>query len=96
VYGETWVYILYSGRNGTLYIGVTNNTMRRTYEHKELFMIGFTAKYKVNKLVYFEEFCDIDSAIHREKCVKRWNREWKLALIERDNPGWVDLYGSIV
>jgi len=78
-----YVYILTSQRNGTLYIGVTNNLERRIYEHKRGLVEGFTKKYKINKLVYFEETGNINSAIAREKCLKKWNRKW--------NPNWKDL-----
>ena len=87
-----WVYILCSKRNGTLYIGVTNNLLRRVHEHKEHLVPGFTKKYDVTKLVHVEEFFEIQEAIHREKCLKKWNREWKLKLIEENNPEWNDIY----
>ena len=73
-----WVYILCSKRNGTLYTGVTNNLVRRVYEHKQKLMDGFTKKYVLDKLVYMEEFDDINAAIAREKSIKKWNRLWKL------------------
>lgn len=85
-----YVYILASQRNGTLYIGVTNDLERRVYEHKHKRNEGFTKKYGVDKLVYFEETDDICAAIHREKRLKKWNREWKLKLIEDFNPNWHD------
>lgn len=91
-----WVYILASERNGTLYIGVTGDLSRRVYEHKEKLSDGFTKKYHVNQLVYVEAFCRIEDAIHREKCIKKWNRSWKLNLIEEQNPNWTDLYESIL
>ena len=87
-----WVYILCSKRNGTLYTGVTNNLVRRVYEHKQKLMDGFTKKYVLDKLVYTEEFNDIKAAIAREKAIKKWNRLWKLRLIEQHNPEWEDLY----
>ncbi|RKY76174.1 GIY-YIG nuclease family protein [candidate division KSB1 bacterium] len=90
-----YVYILASKRNGTLYIGVTNNLARRVYEHKENEVSGFTSKYNVHKLVYFEESFDITSAINREKQLKKWKRKWKLELIEKYNPNWKDLYEDI-
>ncbi|MCD6116466.1 GIY-YIG nuclease family protein [bacterium] len=90
-----YVYILASKRNGTLYIGVTNNLARRVYEHKENKVSGFTSKYNVHKLVYFEESFDITSAINREKQLKKWKRKWKLELIEKYNPNWKDLYEDI-
>ncbi|MFY9590317.1 GIY-YIG nuclease family protein [Rickettsia endosymbiont of Halotydeus destructor] len=86
-----WVYILCSDRNGTLYIGITNNILRRTYEHKHKAIKGFTAKYNVIKLVYTEEFADIKEALAREKVLKKWNRGWKIKLIEKINPDWKDL-----
>ena len=91
---QYWVYILCSKRNGTLYVGVTNNLPRRIHEHKEHLIPGFTKKYDVTKLVHIEEFSTIDEAIHREKCIKKWNRQWKLRLIEENNPQWNDLYDS--
>ncbi len=87
-----WVYILCSKRNGTLYTGVTNNLVRRVYEHKQKLMDGFTKKYVLDKLVYMEEFNDINAAIARKKAIKKWNRLWKLRLIEQHNPEWEDLY----
>ncbi len=74
------------------YIGVTNDIGRRVYEHKNNQVPGFTKKYKVNKLVYVEAHDDVSDAIHREKCLKKWNRDWKLELIEKTNPGWEDLF----
>ena len=74
-----------------MYIGVTNNLERRVYEHKNNIIKGFTSKYSVNQLVYYEETNDIHAAIQREKQLKKWNRKWKLALIERVNPDWNDL-----
>ncbi len=93
---EYYVYILASQRNGTLYIGVTNNLVRRVYEHKNNLVKGFTAKYKIYDLVYYEQTADIQSAINREKQLKKWNRKWKLDLIENVNPDWNDLYNDIV
>jgi putative endonuclease len=87
-----YVYILSSKKNGVLYIGVTNNLLRRVYEHKKKLITGFTTKYFVNKLVYFEETDSIYSAIQREKQLKKWYRKWKIELIERVNPEWKDLY----
>lgn len=91
-----YVYIMSSGRNGTLYIGVTNDLKRRTYEHQNNLVKGFTEKYSVHDLVYFEQFEDIEQAILREKQMKKWNRYWKIKLINRENPEWVDLYREIV
>jgi putative endonuclease len=90
-----YVYILASQRNGTLYIGVTSDLKKRTYKQKNGFINGFTRKYNVHLLVYFEQCNDIESAIIREKQLKRWNRKWKLELIERHNSKWRDLYDSI-
>ena len=86
-----YVYILASQRNGTLYIGVTNNLERRIFEHKANLIEGFTKKYNVHKLVCIEETSDIASAIAREKQIKNWTRKWKLALIEKHNPEWQDI-----
>ncbi|MFA6457717.1 MAG: GIY-YIG nuclease family protein [Bacteroidota bacterium] len=85
------VYILASQRNGTLYIGMTNNLQRRVDEHKQGLIPGFTQKYKVHMLVYFEEYTDPRDAIAREKQLKWWKRSWKLELIESFNPLWKDL-----
>lgn len=86
-----YVYILSSKRNGTLYIGVTNDLERRLYEHRNNLIEGFTNKYNVHRLVYFEDVNDIQSALQREKQLKRWTRKWKLELIEKVNPEWRDL-----
>jgi len=93
---DYYVYILCNFRNGTLYIGVTNNLVKRIYEHKSDFVEGFTKKYKIHRLVYFEQTSSIESAINREKQLKKWNRKWKLELIERKNPEWNDLYNEII
>ena len=90
-----YVYILASQRNGTLYIGVTNDIVRRAFEHREGLVPGFTKKYRIKTLVYFETFEDIGFAIEREKRVKKWNRAWKLELIEKLNPNWHDLYETL-
>ena len=90
-----YVYIMASDRNGILYIGVTNDLMRRVYEHKQGTIEGFTKKYKVDKLVYYEVYPDPEYAIRREKQFKNWKREWKIALIEERNPEWNDLYEEI-
>jgi putative endonuclease len=90
-----YVYILASQIGGTLYIGVTNDLIRRVYEHKTKAAEGFTRKYGVDRLVYFEYFDHIEHAIHREKRLKKWPRAWKIALIEKDNPNWDDLYPVI-
>ncbi len=86
-----YVYMLTNSTNSTLYVGVTNNIERRIYEHKEWLIDGFTKKYNLNKLVYFEEYLDIKDAIHREKQLKKWKREWKEALIEKNNSFWKDI-----
>ena len=86
------VYILASRRNGTLYTGVTTNLTKRVWEHKKDIIEGFTKKYGVHLLVYYEFHDDIMSAITREKQIKKWNRAWKLELIERKNPDWRDLW----
>lgn len=90
-----YVYILSSARNGTLYIGVTSDLVRRVWEHREGLLDGFTKRYGVRTLIYFEAFDDIRDAIAREKAMKKWNRDWKLRIIEEANPGWKDLYPSI-
>ncbi len=84
-----------SKKNGTLYIGVTNNLIKRVFEHKSNLVEGFTSKYEVHYLVYFEETSDVKSAILREKRLKKWNRQWKINLIEKENPEWRDLYCDI-
>ncbi len=86
-----FVYILASARNGTLYIGVTNNLERRMYEHSHHLQPGFTDMYNVTRLVYFEETLSVEAAIAREKQLKNWRRAWKLELIEKENPEWRDL-----
>ena len=90
-----YVYILASKIGGTLYIGVTNDLIRRVYEHREKLADGFTEKHGVHRLVYFEQHSDIEAAIKREKRLKKWNRQWKIQLIEETNPNWSDLYPSI-
>lgn len=92
---QYYVYILASKKNGTLYIGVTNNLARRVYEHKEGLIEGFTKKYNVKRLVYYEITYDINEAIKREKALKKWLRKWKIELIEKMNPEWKDLYNEI-
>ena len=93
---HSYVYILASKKNGTLYIGVTSNLVKRVYEHKNNLVEGFTKKYHVHTLVYYEVFEDIEEAIKWEKRLKKWNRKWKIELIEKKNPNWDDLYESIV
>ena len=89
---QYYVYILASQPGGTLYIGVTSNLAKRVWEHKNKVAEGFTEKYDVDKLVYFETFDDPENAIRREKRLKKWNRQWKLDLIIKNNPDWTDLY----
>jgi putative endonuclease len=91
-----FVYILASHRNGSLYIGVTSNLIKRVYEHKNNLVKGFTEKYKIHRLVYYEQTSEVESAIKREKQLKAWKRRWKLELIENFNPDWQDLYSSII
>jgi putative endonuclease len=90
-----YVYILASRRNGTLYIGVTSDLVRRVHEHKSGAVAGFTKKYGIHLLVYFEQSQDAQSAIRREKQMKEWKRDWKIDLIEDQNPEWIDLYPRI-
>ena len=90
-----WVYILASRLGGTLYIGVTNNLVRRVYEHRMGLVDGFTKKYATHRLVYFEQYSEIEAAIVREKRLKKWNRVWKTRLIEELNPNWDDPYPQI-
>ncbi|HBV58294.1 MAG TPA: hypothetical protein DEB73_03485 [Candidatus Magasanikbacteria bacterium] len=94
--GKYYIYILASKRNGTLYIGVTNNLARRAQEHKMKLIEGFTKKYDIDKLVYFEEYANVNEALVREKQLKRWKRQWKLELIEKLNPNWDDWTGSLL
>ncbi|MGC3980032.1 MAG: GIY-YIG nuclease family protein [Steroidobacteraceae bacterium] len=90
------VYILASQRNGTLYIGVTSNLLQRIWQHKNNLVDGFTQKYRVHLLVFFELHADMHGALAREKQLKHWNRKWKLRLIEEFNPDWKDLYQSLL
>jgi putative endonuclease len=90
-----YVYILSSKRNGTLYIGITSGLKKRIFEHKNNLIDSFTKKYKVHNLVYYESTNDIKSALLREKRLKKWKRDWKIALIEKENPEWKDLYDSL-
>jgi putative endonuclease len=91
-----YVYILASKRNGTLYVGITNDLIKRVWQHKNDIAGGFTKKYQIHKLAYFEETNDVESAIKREKQLKQWNRKWKLDLIESKNPDWKDLYIDLI
>ena len=93
---QYYIYILASKKNGTLYIGVTNNLVKRIYEHKNNLVEGFTKKYKVHELVYYEQTESTESAIKREKQLKNWHRKWKVALIEKFNPTWKDLYNELI
>jgi putative endonuclease len=93
---QSYVYILANKRNGTLYIGVTSDLIKRIWQHKNHAVEGFTDKYSTDQLVYFEAHEDIKSAITREKQIKVWKRKWKLELIEKDNPDWHDLYPEII
>ncbi len=90
-----YVYILASSIGGTLYIGVTNDLIRRVGEHKLKIAESFTKRHEVTRLLYFEIFDQIEHAIHREKRLKKWSRAWKISLIEKDNPNWIDLYPQI-
>lgn len=91
-----YVYILASKPYGTLYIGVTNDLVRRVWEHRNDFVEGFTKTYSVHRLVYYEQHGDAYSAITREKQMKKWKRQWKIELIMKENPGWKDLYTEII
>ena len=93
---DYFVYILASRRNGTLYIGVTSDLAKRVFEHKGGFADGFTRKHDVKDLVYVETYPTPEEAIHREKCLKKWKRDWKIELIEGQNPLWNDLYPSLL
>jgi putative endonuclease len=87
-----FVYLLASGVRGTLYIGVTSDLLKRVWEHKNKAVSGFTARYDVDRLVWFETHATAEAAIQREKQLKEWKRDWKMNLIERDNPHWIDLF----
>ena len=90
------VYLLASGKRGTLYLGVTSDIVKRVWEHKNNLVEGFTKKYSVHQLVWYEQHVDMKSAIEREKSIKKWKRDWKIALIEEQNPKWRDLYDSLL
>ncbi len=90
------VYILASKRKGTLYVGVTSDLIKRVWQHKESLTDGFTKRYGIKRLVFYEQHENTESAIHREKRLKEWKRQWKLELIEKFNPEWKDLYDSIL
>jgi putative endonuclease len=89
------VYILASQRNGTLYIGVTSDLLKRVWQHRNNLVEGFTKRYEVHSLVWYETHETLESAITREKNIKKWNREWKLSLIEKSNPLWNDLFDHL-
>ena len=89
---QYYVYIMASRRNGTLYTGVTNDLFKRAYQHRNDVIRGFTRQYGVHRLVWYEVHQEVNAAIHREKCIKRWRRAWKLDLIEAFNPYWEDLF----
>ena len=90
-----YVYLLASSKRGTLYLGVTSNLVKRVYEHKENLADGFTKRYSIKELVWYEAHEDVVAAITREKQIKKWNRNWKIELIESFNPEWRDLYQDI-
>ena len=90
-----YVYLLASGKHRTLYLGVTNDLVRRVYEHRTKAIPGFTSRYNVTRLVWFECYDDPTNAIAREKDIKKWRRDWKIRLIEEENLDWSDLYSSI-
>jgi putative endonuclease len=90
------VYLLASRKHGTLYLGMTSDLPRRIHEHKEKLLPGFTARYGVDRLVWFETYDDPTNAIAREKEIKKWRRDWKIALIEADNPDCLDLYNAVI
>ncbi len=90
------MHILASKKNGTLYIGVTSDLIKRVYEHKQKVVEGFTSQYNISQLVYYEIYDDAEQAIKREKNIKAWKREWKLRIIEEHNPKWDDLYDQLI
>ena len=90
-----WVYIVASSKNGTLYIGVTSDLLKRIWQHKNKVFEGFSADYGVDKLMWFEQHTNAEAAITREKQLKKWNRSWKIELIEKANPSWQDLYDAL-
>jgi len=92
---QSWLYILASQRNGTLYTGVAANLLRRIWEHLDGIIPGFTRRYGVKRFVWYEVHGEVRDAIAREKAIKRWRRAWKLALIEAENPQWLDLYETM-
>ena len=90
-----YIYIMTNKRNGTLYIGVTNDLIRKVYEHKNYLLDGFTKNYDIKMLVYFEIYDSIETALNREKNIKAWQRSWKVRIIEEQNPHWNDLYNQV-
>ena len=96
MYNYYFVYILANKKHGTIYTGVTNNLIRRIMEHKDKVFDGFTKKYNIDKLVYYEYHNSVEYAIQREKQLKRWKREWKIELIEKNNKEWRDLYFDLL
>ena len=93
---QYYIYILTNRKKGVLYIGVTGNLIKRIWEHKNKVINGFSKKYNTDKLVYVENYTDPESAILREKRLKKWKRDWKIKLIESNNPEWKDLYDSLL
>lgn len=93
---QYYVYIICNKRNGTLYTGITSNLIKRIWQHKNGLVEGFSKRYSIKLLVYFEAHNDVEEAIFREKRIKKWNRKWKLNLIEKNNPNWDDLYQSLI
>lgn len=93
---QYYVYLMASGRNGTLYVGVTNDLIRRAWQHRNGEIPGFTTRYAVHDLVWFDWTTDVEAAILREKQIKNWKRAWKVALIEKENPYWRDLYPDLL
>jgi len=96
MYKQFYVYIMASRRNGTLYIGMSSNLVQRVWQHKNNLVEGFTEKYNVKNLVYYEVHDSAESAINREKQLKKWRRKWKLRLIEEQNHQWEDLYSKLI
>jgi putative endonuclease len=93
---QSYLYILSNQPRGTLYVGVTSDLIKRTWQHKEAFVDGFSAKYGLKTLVWYEIHEDINEAIKREKQLKKWNRIWKIEMVEKSNPDWRDLYPELV
>ena len=93
---QYYVYILSSKKNGTLYVGVTSDLVKRVWQHKQKIIEGFTKQYNIRMLVYYEIHQDINEAIRREKQIKKWNRQWKINLIEKGNSKWKDLYEGLI